>query len=247
MSESPTDYLSAIADTRIGKRVGLSLYIHREAVDLVPTHLRTISETALSTADARGFQFNVLKFGTESPTLSLLNYPDLFEQGFPTLEASAVCDLESWQLTIRRYDNKETRPVLHRKELLLRPDDKRITKYAALTEASEQSGLFTDIACIGSQGVWMRSLKDKGLRVTGHKLLRHDGRPVEPGKEEIWRYRTALSRNRLSLPVQYAFKLGLLAETSTFFDYGCGKGDDIQLLQGMGNHRQRMGPAFLPK
>ena len=42
------------------------------------------------------------------------------------------------------------------------------------------------------------------------------------------RYRTAISRTDYSRPIRVALADGLIAPTTTVFDYGCGLGDDIQ-------------------
>lgn len=50
----------------------------------------------------------------------------------------------------------------------------------------------------------------------------------------IPRHKTAIRRQGYSLPVKCLLRDGLLNETKTFFDYGCGHGQDVALLQGMG-------------
>lgn len=47
---------------------------------------------------------------------------------------------------------------------------------------------------------------------------------------QVARDRTALTRHALSRPVRAALDDGLLSPASTFFDYGCGHGDDLRLL-----------------
>ena len=51
---------------------------------------------------------------------------------------------------------------------------------------------------------------------------------------EIERHRTAISRPGLSLPVQCLLRDSVLSAAVTLFDYGCGRGHDVALLQGMG-------------
>jgi DNA phosphorothioation-associated putative methyltransferase len=50
----------------------------------------------------------------------------------------------------------------------------------------------------------------------------------------VARHRTAMSRAALSRPMALALADGLLPTTTSIFDYGCGKGDDIRNLAGMG-------------
>lgn len=51
---------------------------------------------------------------------------------------------------------------------------------------------------------------------------------------QVARDRTALTRHELSRPVRGALDDGLLTAASTFFDYGCGHGDDLRLLSAAG-------------
>jgi DNA phosphorothioation-associated putative methyltransferase len=60
------------------------------------------------------------------------------------------------------------------------------------------------------------------------------------------RYRTALSRNRLSRPLGQAVGDGLLSEERTVFDYGCGRGDDLRHLAAMGIAAEGWDPTHRP-
>ena len=60
----------------------------------------------------------------------------------------------------------------------------------------------------------------------------------------INRAKTALSRNNFSRPVQHLLESGLLTKKQTFFDYGCGRGDDIAGLAELGFHASGWDPAY---
>jgi len=60
------------------------------------------------------------------------------------------------------------------------------------------------------------------------------------------RHRTAMVRGVLSRPVQLAADLGLVATGGTFFDYGCGRGDDIAGLSRAGVAAKGWDPHFKP-
>jgi len=47
-------------------------------------------------------------------------------------------------------------------------------------------------------------------------------------------HKTAISRNKLSLPVRLAIKHGLINKDDSILDYGCGKGKDEEYLQRLG-------------
>ncbi|MDE0262729.1 MAG: DNA phosphorothioation-associated putative methyltransferase [Bryobacterales bacterium] len=59
--------------------------------------------------------------------------------------------------------------------------------------------------------------------------------------------RTAISRTTLSRPVARALDDGLIHLDRTFFDYGCGRGDDLRRLHTMGVSASGWDPAFFPK
>ena len=58
--------------------------------------------------------------------------------------------------------------------------------------------------------------------------------------------RTAIRRTSLSRPVALALDDGLVHQERTFFDYGCGRGDDLLRLHKMGIPVSGWDPAFFP-
>ena len=50
----------------------------------------------------------------------------------------------------------------------------------------------------------------------------------------VLRHKTAISRTDFSRPMRLALDHGLISEGTKVFDYGCGKGDDIRLLEERG-------------
>ena len=60
----------------------------------------------------------------------------------------------------------------------------------------------------------------------------------------IDRFRTAIKRNKLSVPFKLAFKEGLICKDDTIFDYGCGRGDDVKILKQMGYHADGWDPYY---
>ena len=51
----------------------------------------------------------------------------------------------------------------------------------------------------------------------------------------VERHKTALGRTQLSRPIQLALASGLIHEDVALLDYGCGRGDDIRILSGLGH------------
>jgi DNA phosphorothioation-associated putative methyltransferase len=64
---------------------------------------------------------------------------------------------------------------------------------------------------------------------------------------EIERYRAAIKRNDLSRPVRLAISSGVLEKENTFFDYGCGHGEDVKFLNKQGFQTNGWDPHYFPK
>lgn len=65
-------------------------------------------------------------------------------------------------------------------------------------------------------------------------------------KPEIARHKTAIRRRDLSLPVKCLLRDGLLDERVELFDYGCGHGENIDLLRKRNIRCHGWDPAFRP-
>jgi DNA phosphorothioation-associated putative methyltransferase len=218
----------------VGKRVGGSLYVHSSALD---EKTRPYVERAVAVAN--GFDWNVARVASGS--VSLLLYENFDTAGFPALLAAVKVDLETGKTTATDYRGRENPPILHRKEALLPADDARRPRFAALTRAAEQHGLFTEPTKIGTQRQWTALLASKGLRVQGHSLV-----PVGADAVEVARHKTAIPRRDLSQPMQLAVAHGVLSQGSTIFDYGCGLGDDVSALMAAGYEAFGWDPHHAP-
>lgn len=63
---------------------------------------------------------------------------------------------------------------------------------------------------------------------------------------QIQRHRTALSRTALSRPVSTALTDGIISSSSSVFDFGCGKGGDIDRLRRLGFAADGWDPVHRP-
>lgn len=221
----------------IGKRVGGFLYLHRSAGRMLPEKDRAALERAQGLApDA---EWNVSK--TSAERVSLLLYEDFSEHAFPALLAATTVDLESATTKITEYFGRSNPPILHRKELLLLPDDPRIPAFAAVTRLAEERGLFADTKSIGTRESWQALVEAAGLRVVGARLLPADSRTIQ-----VSRQKTAIARVSLSSPVAAMIESGMLTKDDDMFDYGCGIGDDVATLQDAGYSAWGWDPAHRP-
>ena len=62
----------------------------------------------------------------------------------------------------------------------------------------------------------------------------------------IARHKTAVSRTDLSRPVRLALDAGVIDKSTTVFDYGCGKGDDLRNLGALGIKCHGWDPKYRP-
>lgn len=63
---------------------------------------------------------------------------------------------------------------------------------------------------------------------------------------EIDRHRAAIFRTDLSRPVRLAIEWAVLNENTTFFDYGCGHGGDVQRVANLGYTSAGWDPYYFP-
>ena len=219
----------------VGKQVFDDLYVHLSAVQALDAPHREAIAKALEVVAGASPAPNVAKVNVRSSRLSLLAYPDFEQAPFPVLAAS-------WQFNrgtangpvFRSYGNSLNPPILHRKELLVAPDHPDREKWSRLTRTAEELGLFDDTSAIGFQMNWEQSIRSKGYTLVGDSFV-PQGNDVpadaadlpSEGVATVQRHLTALARSSLSAPVQLLLRHGLLEPGKTFFDYGCGRGDDM--------------------
>ena len=121
--------------------------------------------------------------------------------------------------------------------------------WSRLTEQEESAGLYDQTELIGFKAVWEALLTGKGLAYQGHDLIEATtGLSVEAEccPLPIHRHRTALFRSGLSKPIRLALDAGLLNPGISVFDYGCGRGSDVEFLRDLGYTAMGWDPAFFP-
>jgi hypothetical protein len=209
---------------KVGKRVGNTLYVHKDALplldDLALLQVRAAEEMVGSP------DWNVAKI--EKHSVSLLLY-ETFDADFPTLLASVKVVTSTASISRIDYRARSNPPILHRKELLLPPDDPRLPRFRALTAAAEEHGLFANPNRIGTRAAWNTLIAQAGLTLQKGRLLSSDDELID-----IARHRTAIVRGDLSQPMQLMMRFGIVTKSRTVFDYGCGQGGDVAALSSDG-------------
>jgi DNA phosphorothioation-associated putative methyltransferase len=225
----------------IGKRVGGDLYLHKDGVrHAAEEDIHLISDVAQNLS-GREKNWNVVRIGNDN--IAYLSYRNFSEDPFPTLEKSVRFDLLDGRKSVRDFTTRSNPPILHRKELLVPEDFPDRKKFAKLTNALDDHGVFYDSHKIGFRLQWERRLKSHGIEVEGYRILKQNNlSPVV-----IERHKTALARYQLSQPVQLLVRHGVLSASTSFFDYGCGRGDDIETLNSGGISASGWDPHYSPE
>ena len=220
-----------------GKKVVNNFYWHCSLTALQQPEIRDLISLAEELAQVNAVNdYNVIKHDGRSKVLSLLMYNDFFQDPFPQLAVSYRVDLSVGRVEKRNYLYSSNPPILHRKELLLPPNDANIPKFRAITEVGIQLGLFENPIHIGFKKAWTELIQEKGYQLVGDQFLPvgNDETKSELGEasssDRIARHLTALSRSNLSAPIQCLARYGFLDGSHSVFDYGCGKGDDVRNL-----------------
>jgi DNA phosphorothioation-associated putative methyltransferase len=161
-------------------------YVHKSALDHLEPLLRIYEGCGRAyLGEVEGA--NVIKIHRRSGKLSYLSHPD-FEKGpHPALARSLRLSLRTRQLDGHDYSQGDNPPILHRKEAFLHPEHPLHEKFARLTRQEERHGLLSDTARIGTRAGWEARLREVGLALAGHRLVRRqqattdERAPAEPG------------------------------------------------------------------
>ena len=225
---------------RLGKQVADRCYVHVSGIDELDEISRDLASEGIRISGLTpGHDFNVVRVRPSCGEVALLDYAQFFVEAFPALARSWRVHIPTETVRLRDYSASLNPPILHRKELLLTATHPDRAQFAALTASAESLGLFDDPHRIGFKAQWHEILQRRGYMVLDHALL-----PIgnaEPSADDteivelrqIQRHLTALSRTSLSAPIQSLLRDDLLKPGTTFFDYGCGKGDDLRGLEAL--------------
>lgn len=222
----------------LGKQVGTRRYVHAEQVSALPQSELGLVAQAIEKLPGQTV-YNLVRIDLDRNEVAFLSYPELGDSPFPSLAESWRVHVPTSLVTRRKYADSLNPPILHRTELLLSESHPKRSTFSQLTQACEAIGLFDNTTIIGFKRNWEELIASKGYGLQAGALV-----PVGNETDEvlqssidgvqIQRHRTALSRTSLSAPVQCLLRDGLLTADSTFFDYGCGKGDDLASLSANG-------------
>jgi DNA phosphorothioation-associated putative methyltransferase len=226
--------VSSCKNSTVGKHLPNALYVHTAALSHLDTLLKDYERQArnLVNSDDRA---TIIKFATDRPKISYLYYPDFDRDPHPQLHQSIVVDLAHEEVSVRQYHNSHNPPILHRKETFVTQDYPFYDIFAELTQEEVALGLLDNSRHIGTLQEWTRWLLQQGISLVDHHVACPIDSPVA-GKQTILieRHKAAIKRLELSRPVRVAVEANLFKEGTTFFDYGCGHGEDVKRLEELG-------------
>jgi hypothetical protein len=124
--------------------------------------------------------WNVIKFSLKDvKKLSFLEYESFAETEFPGLIHSCQVNLNLQSIKIRKHSTSNP-PVLHRKELLMRPDHPELNKFRSLTLQLESLGAFKNIVKLGTRLRWQDELDGLKIVIKDH-VATQTGQPTNVG------------------------------------------------------------------
>ncbi|MBE9203465.1 DNA phosphorothioation-associated putative methyltransferase [Synechocystis salina LEGE 06099] len=228
-----TDIKIELRGLNIGKHLSNDIYIHHSIILHLPSIIRKYESLARQILDEnyqsklnQNLQFTLIKFNLNEPKISYLDYPNFDLDAHPALRQSTQVNLELNNCQVRHYGDNP--PILHRKETFVCADYPLYQTFAELTQAEEKLGLLANPHQIGYRQQWEKRLRQFRVRIESHKLIEIQESAHQSPK--IDRHKAAIIRRQMSRPVRSLLDANLLTEGMTFFDYGCGHGEDLKFV-----------------
>ena len=238
--------VSGCKQSTVGKHLPNALYVHSDALVKLDPLLKDYESRARSLVTNLE-RATIVKFGTDKPKISYLYYPDFDRDPHPQLHQSIVVDLVTEQVSVRQYHNSHNPPILHRKETFVSQDYPFYDLFAELTREEVALGLLDNSRHIGTLQEWTRLLLQQGVTLEGHHVACPVDSPIAKKQTIlIERHKAALKRTDLSRPVRIALEADLFKTETTFFDYGCGCGEDIKQIKNQGYAANGWDPYYRP-
>ena len=240
-----TTIASTCRRSKVGKLLPEALYVHVSALQALDPLLQRYEHEAQHIA-SHPEEITLVKFNLQKPTISYLRYPEFDTDPHPALAASIQVNLQSREVTERNYEGTDNPFILHRKETFLTPAYPHYQQFALLTRQEEALRLLDHPRSIGTRLGWEARLAQFKVTVQGHTLVYRAAPNVPPTPVKVDRHKAAISRNDFSKPVRLALEAGLLNQTTTFFDYGCGQGGDLERVAKLGYESAGWDPHYRP-
>ncbi len=242
---TPDIFHEQVNALQVGKRLPKAVYIHKTALKAIAPELRRLTETQVEKLSLDETDWDIAKFHRADFKLTLLSYPDFYNNPYPALIKSISIDLTNQRCRETCYRKTDNPPILHRKEAMVLHDDPSYDEFCNITQEGELAGLYDNSRIIGFKKTWESLIESKGYTLVDGRLFRSAA--VDPCESKVIdRHKTALSRDDLSTPMKTLARHGYLNGSYTVFDYGCGQGDDLRELEVHGINAQGWDPNWRP-
>lgn len=137
----------------------------------MPVVLR-LYEYCGSIATGRPEGWNILKLDHRGRRVSWSSYPEFDDDPHPRLAWTYGVEMTSLTDQFQDFAGRTNRPILHRKEEFLSPDDPAVPKYRRLTLSEVRAGLYENPSHIGLEDGWAAELDRCGVALRGHRLVK---------------------------------------------------------------------------
>ncbi len=230
------EFKTLVSEIGIGKHLPEAIYIHKSAFESLPTELTQLTERVSNGLKIAPQKWNLLKFFKRDFKISLLAYPSFEHEPYPPLAHSWTIDLAKLSVREADYCKSVNPPILHRRETFLSIDHPQREVFRAYTLEGEKIGLYENTRIIGTRQGWERLIRRKGYCLDKENHLLPISEKFIPKQKinyegEIERHKTALSRDKLSVPLFLIAQRGYLNVKYSVLDYDSGRGDDLRELE----------------
>jgi DNA phosphorothioation-associated putative methyltransferase len=116
--------------------------------------------------------FTLVKLSHDKRAVSWLGYPDFDSDPHPRTSWSFQVTFPELATKFQDFSHRANRPLLHRKEEFLAPEDPQRLKYERLTRSEVKAGLYANPHMIGTEDGWAAELLRCGVELRGHRLVR---------------------------------------------------------------------------
>ena len=229
------EFKQHLSTLSVGKVLPDAIYVHKRALAEQSDALSTLCITVAKALKILPESWDLVKLFKKEFKVSLLSYPDFDDDSYPALKRSYQVDLAELKVKATSFEASDNPPILHRKELMVMPDDSKFELFQSLTKEGELAGLYENPFKIGFKSTWARLIAESGYQLIDGHIVRGDGSTIEQSdNQDIDRHRTAIVRHELSTPFKVLAKASYLDGEYSIFDYGCGRGDDLRELEAHG-------------
>lgn len=165
-------FISLVNAVRFGKRLPDAVYLHKSAIDLLPSRLLQFIKFQIINHDLADKDWDILKLSKTSFRISLLHYPHFYDDPYPELQKSYCIDMKNNKYREIDYSNSQNPPILHRKETFIKKDAPYYEAFCEITKEAEKLGLYEHTKNIGYKRQWFALIQSKGYKIQGNKLIK---------------------------------------------------------------------------